>query len=139
MLLFTKPGPIRKKFHKNHNLIFTVVIFFYPFYMIFLIFCSEIFWKSKIKKSGTYIEKKHVHIWWKKSWSWLFFSPYVHDFVMLLFQEISKKIRLKKSCTTCEKKPIYLSWKSCIIFGVWAPIYLIRKNNIFLQKKYMDF
>ena len=80
--------------------------------------------------------KKHVHKWWKKSWSWLFFSQYVLDFVMLLFQEISEKIRLKKSCTTCEKKHIYLSWKSCIIFGVLAPIYLIRKYHIFLQQRY---
>ena len=72
----------------------------------------------------------------KKSCSWLYFSQYVHEFVMLLFQLISEKIRLKKKCTTCEKKHIYLSWKSCIIFGVLAPIYLIRKYHIFLQQKY---
>ena len=117
----------QKKSTKKHNIhfIFTVGIwpFFLPFVHIFLL------------KNQVHMLKKHVHIWWKKSWSWLSFSQYVHDFVMLLFQQISEKIRLKKKCTTCEKKHKYLSWKPWIFFGVLAPIYLIRKYHNFLKKK----
>ena len=66
--------------------------FFYPLYIFFL-------WKNQV-----HMLKKHVNILWKKSWSWLSFSQYVHDFVMLLFQQISEKIRLKKMYNVWKKK-----------------------------------
>ena len=102
-----------------------MAFFFYPLYIFFL-------WKNQV-----HMLKKHVNILWKKSWSWLSFSQYVHDFVMLLFQQISEKIRLTKNVQRVKKKKHkYLSWKSRIFFGVLAPIYLIIKYHNFLQKKY---
>ena len=116
----------QKKSTKKHNIhfIFTVGIwpFFLPFVHIFLL------------KNQVHMLKKHVHIWWKKSWSWLSFSPYVHDFVMLLFQQISEKIRLKKKCT-CEKKTQIPILKTMNIFWRIGADLFNQKKPQFSPKK----
>ena len=57
-------------------------------------------------------------------------------FCYIIISANFRKNKIKKIMYDVWKKHIYLSWKSCIIFGVLAPIYLIRKYHIFLQQKY---
>ena len=89
-----KSAPIRQKLY----MIFTIGIwvFFHTLCMIFLIlFFLEISWNNNITKSCTYGEKNnHDHDFFHHIWT-CFFSIYVPDFFILLFQKISEK-KIKK-------------------------------------------